>query len=204
MPSWCFSLRISGFGVFFMRLFTFPREGASSFLSEGYKLRAGFLMLKTRKGWGPHRSMHRLSPNLLDFYGRLHSYPPLYLVSPHPEPSWFSFSRKIILFSPARLQVGYSPICQRWGGNLSIQVVLVQNYKHSLPPPPASLSPPIIPEPSRIFSGDHWLFHFLLALKTVTSLYLGMSFPISPLTFCLHTVVSITTCSLVSPKMEFS
>lgn len=134
-------------------------------------------MLKTGKGWGPHCSMCRLSPNLLDFHEKLHSYPPLHLVSPHPEPPWFSVSRKIILSSPARLLVAYSPICQRWGGNLYTSWSLCRLTNTPLPSPrPHYLHRSL--SHSRILSGNHWLFHFLLALEAVTSLYLGMSFSI--------------------------
>lgn len=51
-----------------------------------------------------------LSPNLLDFYEAPHYCPPWHLVSPCPEPPWFSFSRKTFRHLPQEY---------RWATHLS-------------------------------------------------------------------------------------
>lgn len=83
--------------VFSMRWFTFSRDGSSSFLSAGYKLAVGFLMMEVGEMLGTLLFEMRTSSPWFPWGTLL--LPSSYSVSLCPEPPWFNFLKKYSVVS---------------------------------------------------------------------------------------------------------
>lgn len=109
-----FSLRIRNvtvYGSFLGNDSHSPEEDPPIAYLIGMNWLLAFSSWKWGKGWASRCSVYTLSPNLVDFHEAPHYYSPLYLVSPHPEPLWFNFSRKIFYHLLVGARCGVKILC---------------------------------------------------------------------------------------------
>lgn len=92
-----------------MRWFPFSREGSSSFLSAGYKLAAGFLMLGVGKRLGTSLCNLQTYTSSPWFPRGTSLVPSSISCVPMSRTSLVQFPQKNVLSSHTRIQVGYSP-----------------------------------------------------------------------------------------------